>query len=304
MGVPRRAVRQIALGLAPLLLIAVVTIVVLALRLGSASAPLSSATGSADAEVVSTGLGPDARQIGVQYTDAGGQLQSARLTLDAAVDIPLGEQIRVSYDPDRPGVVYARGDAVTSSVSDLVNGLLVVGLVLVVAVVVTLVRLVGRRRIARREPRQLRVHREKYRRGIADRSWLVVQSGDAASWVPVYWDPALEQVGESPVLVTVYGDPQRDSLLGFDLSGEPVWPSGRRRRVPPKGRERELEAPTGGVSLLRQSRTDVIGVFAAPLIGILWAYIDGSGVAGFAFATVVAVGLLFWLPSVFGSDPT
>lgn len=304
MGVPRRALRQILLGIIPLVVIAVVCLILLSLRFAEANEPLRTATETADAEVVSTGLGPAARQIGVEYTDDDGQLQSARLTLDDTVEIPLGAQIEVSYDPERPGVVYARGDAVTSTVSDLVNGLFVVALVLLVAVVVTILRLNGRRRLRTRDPRQLRVHREKYRRGIADRSWLVVQSGDSPLWVPVYWDAALEHIGESPTLVSVYGDPDRDKLLGFELSGAPVWPSGRRRAAAPRGQERDLEAPTGEVSLLRQARTDVIGVFVAPLIGILWAYIDGSGPAGFVFATAVSAGVLFWLPSVYGSDPT
>ncbi|CAN5805099.1 hypothetical protein BH18ACT7_BH18ACT7_21040 [soil metagenome] len=305
MGVPRRAVRQILLGLIPLVVIAVVSLILLALRLGEARAPLRTATETATAEVVSTGLGADGRQVGVEYTDVDGELQTARLTLDRAADIPLGAQLdEVAYDPERPGVVYVQGDAVTSTVADLFNGLLIVALVLLVTVVVTILRLGGRRRLAAREPRQLRAHREKYRRGIADRSWLVVQSGESRSWVPVYWDPALEEIGESPTLVTVYGDPEGDKLLGFEVAGEPIWPSGRRRSAPPKGRERDLEATTGGVSLLRQTRTDLVGVFAAPLIGILWAYIDGSGPAGFVFATAVAAGVLFWLPSAYGSDPT
>lgn len=304
MGVPRRAVRQILLGLIPLVVIAVVSLVLLTLRLGEASEPLRTATETADAEVIATALGADARQISVEYTDADGERQSARLTLDRATDIPLGARLSVVYDPDRPGMVYVQGDAVTSTVGDLVNGLLIVGLVLVVALVVTVVRLIGRRRLGAREPHQLMVHREKYRRGIADRSWLVVHSGESRPWVPVYWDPALAEIEETPRLVSVYGDPERDKLLGFEVSGAPIWPSGRRRAAAPKGRERELEAPTDGGSLLRQTRTDLVGVFAAPLIGILWAYIDGSGPAGFVFATAVAAGVLFWLPSAYGSDPT
>lgn len=304
MGVPRRAVRQILLGFLPLLVICVGCLILLSLRLDEANDPLRSATERAEAEVTGTGLGADARQISVQYTDLEGRQQNARLTLDEVVDIPLGETFDVFYDPDRPGAVYANGDAVTGSVSDIVNGLLFVGLLLVVAISVTVVRLVNRRRLARREPQPVTVHREKYRRGLADRSWLVVHGADGETWVPVYWDEAVEQVPETPVAATAYGDPDRDSLIGFELYGEPVWPSGRRRRQAPKGRLRDLPDHTGGVSLARQSRTDVIGVFAAPLIGILWSYSDGSGPAGFVFATVAAIGLLFWLPSVYGSDPT
>jgi hypothetical protein len=36
---------------------------------------------------------------------------------------------------------------------------------------------------------------------------------------------------------------------------------------------------------------------------VLWAYLDGSGPAGFAGATVLAAGVLFWLTQLLGSDP-
>jgi hypothetical protein len=42
----------------------------------------------------------------------------------------------------------------------------------------------------------------------------------------------------------------------------------------------------------------------SPLLGLLWAYVDGSGTGGFVGATGLMAGLLFWLPAVFGSDPT
>jgi hypothetical protein len=50
-------------------------------------------------------------------------------------------------------------------------------------------------------------------------------------------------------------------------------------------------------------RSDLVVVFAAPLLGLLWAYLDGSGLAGFAGATVLAAGVLFWLTQLLGSDP-
>ena len=41
-----------------------------------------------------------------------------------------------------------------------------------------------------------------------------------------------------------------------------------------------------------------------PLFGLLWAYTDDSGVTGFLAATAVSAAVLFWLPSIYGSDPT
>jgi hypothetical protein len=45
-------------------------------------------------------------------------------------------------------------------------------------------------------------------------------------------------------------------------------------------------------------------VLPAPVLGLLWAYVDGSGAAGFGIATALVASVLFWLPGVFGSDPT
>ncbi len=53
----------------------------------------------------------------------------------------------------------------------------------------------------------------------------------------------------------------------------------------------------------RQARADAV-LLLAPLLGLLSAYIDESGPAGFVFSTVLAGGLLFWLPATYGSDPT
>jgi len=305
MGLLRlRAVKQMLLGLIPLVVVSVVLIVVMSLRLAGASAPLRAATSNATAVVTSTGLGGDGRQVAVEYADESGSTQSGRLTLDSAQEIPLGQQIVVAYDPDRPAVVYAPGDALTSAVDDLQGGVVIVALTLIGSLAVTGVRLVRRRPLATADRRQVQVHRRRYRRGLSDRTWFVVDTERGPVWVPVYWDAAVERVGEQPVTVAAYGSPLADSLIAFDVYGATVWPSGRRRLDAPKGVERDLEPPTGEVSMPRQARADAVLLLLAPLLGLLWAYIDESGAAGFAFATAMAVGLLFWLPAIYGSDPT
>jgi len=50
-------------------------------------------------------------------------------------------------------------------------------------------------------------------------------------------------------------------------------------------------------------RADAVVAVAAPLLGLLWAYVDGSGVAGFAAATALSAAGLFWLFQLLGSDP-
>ncbi|MBA2554458.1 MAG: hypothetical protein H0V10_12385 [Geodermatophilaceae bacterium] len=305
MGLLRlRAVRQMLLGLIPLVVIAVALLVLLVLRLVEANAPLRAATSTAQAVVVSTGLGDDGLQIAVEYTDESGTTQTGRLTLDGARDVPLDEQIEVAYDPERPAVVYVRGDALSNTVTDLFNGILVVALILIAAVTVTVVRLIRRRRLTATAGRQVQVRRTRYRRGLTDRTWFVIDTPSGPAWVPVYWDPAVERVDAEPVTVTAHGSPETDALISFDVYGVSVWPSGRRRPAAPRGTERDLTAPKGEISMARQARADAVVVFLAPLLGILWGYIDGSGPAGFVFATVMAVGVLFWLPSMYGSDPT
>lgn len=292
------------LGLTPLVLIGVTVVVVLSLRLAQASAPLRAATSQAEAVVTATGLGEDGRQIAVEYADESGATQTGRLTLDSPQDVPLEQRIAIVYNPERPTVVYAPGDAQTSAVEDLVNGILVAAMILIGACAVTLVRLLRRRRLTTLDRREVRVRRAKYRRGLSDRTWFVVDTERGPVWVPVYWDPAVEQVRDSPVTVAAYGSPQADSLVSFDVYGVTVWPSGRRRLEVPKGAERELGPPAGDVSMPRQSRADAVVVVLAPLLGLLWAYIDGSGSAGFVYATAMSAGLLFWLPAMYGSDPT
>ena len=292
------------LGLIPLLVMGAVLIVVLSLRLAAANAPLTEATGTATAVVTSTGLGEDGLQVAVEYTDESGAQQSGRLTLDGVQAIPLGQEIAVAYDPERPAVVYAPGDAVTSAVDDLSGGLLVAAVVLIATLAVTVVRLVRRRRLAATTRQQVQVHRERRRRGLSDRTWLVVEADRDPVWVPVYWDPALERIGEQPVTVSASGPPASDTLVAFEVYGATVWPSGRRRLDAPKAVERELGPPTGDVSMLRQGRADAALLLLAPVLGLLWAYVDESGSAGFVFASVLAAGLLFWLPAMYGSDPT
>jgi hypothetical protein len=90
------------------------------------------------------------------------------------------------------------------------------------------------------------------------------------------------------------------------VDGAEVWPSGRLRARPPRGERHVVvpeDAPDRPPSWARQVRSDLVVVFAAPLLGLLWAYLDGSGPAGFGSATVLAAGVLFWLTQLLGSDP-
>lgn len=299
----RRPLRQVLLGLTPLAVIGVLLLVVLVLRLGPARDVIASATASSTGVVTATGL-DDGRGLDITFSDAAGEEQTGRLTLDSFLDIPLGARVPIVYDPGDPSVVHADGDSATATVNDLVNGLFVIVLVLVVAISVTSVRVIRRRRLERAPTVTVSVRRERYRRGLTDRTWLVAETGRGPAWFPVYWDHAVESIGEDPTSVLAHGSPTANSLVAFEVGTTLLWPSGRRRDNAPKGTQRELPAQAARVTLLRQIRADSVVVFLAPLLGLLWAYLDGSGPAGFVFATLLAAGVLFWLPSVQGSDPT
>jgi hypothetical protein len=106
------------------------------------------------------------------------------------------------------------------------------------------------------------------------------------------------------------------------VHGTPVWPAGRRRPAKPrrkgewveggvrwtktaeKQREREGGPELEQVPLARHLAGDVALVLPAPVLGLVWAYLEGSGLAGFAIGTALVASVLFWLPGVFGSDPT
>jgi hypothetical protein len=42
---------------------------------------------------------------------------------------------------------------------------------------------------------------------------------------------------------------------------------------------------------------------AAPFLALMWAYINGAGVIGLVLAFVALAAVVFWIPSVYGSDP-
>ncbi len=304
-GSTPRAKRQLLLGILPVAVIAVALLASLVSALPDARAPLTAATQTATAEVVANGVAPDDRGVQVSFTDADGEERTGVVVLARPEDIPEGAQIGVQYDPDDPASVYAEGDAAHLTVRNLLFGLFWVGLVLIVCAMMTVFRLVSRPRLLRRGTTSATARRVRVRRGLSDRSWLVLDHGDGVSWVPVYWEEAVAALHrDTPI--TVHGNPDRDRLVLPVIDGTPIWPSGGRRDSAPKGEVTQPapQNPPRGRSLLRQVRGDAAGLLFAPLLGLLWAYTDDSGVAGFLAATALSAGVLFWLPSIFGSDPT
>lgn len=302
----RRTVRHLLVGLLPLLVTGATVLVVLAVRFADTAAPVRAATGRAEATVLRSGTGPGGRDVELRWIDGGGSARVSTVRAGRAGQVPVGRAVELRYRPADPaGRVFVAGDETSVRLRDLAFGMGLTVLVVLGAVVTTAVH-AGRRLAAERRPgTTLPVEHARSRRGIARRSWLVVTEQGKQWWVPVHWDPLLPGLAPGTP-VTVHGRPSRDRVVVVDVAGTKVWQSGRRRATAPAGlatdpAEPATEVPVG---LVRHVRTDAALLFGAPVAGLLWAYLDGSGAASWAAATALAAGVLLWLPTVAGSDPT
>jgi hypothetical protein len=142
------------------------------------------------------------------------------------------------------------------------------------------------------------------RQGLAVRSWLELVTARGVRWLPVYWAPELARLAPDAV-IEVRGDPTRAGLVLPVVDGAELWPSGRLRARPPRGDRRvaDPDPESAGTGWGKQLRGDLVPVVIAPVLGLLWAYLDDAGPGGFAVATGLAAGVLFWLAQLLGSDP-
>lgn len=120
---------------------------------------------------------------------------------------------------------------------------------------------------------------------------------------------------------THHGDADGEFVSPATLSGSTtgsatdlvrLYPSGRVRRSEPRGRRTDNPARPDAAAFdraaatgwIRQLRADAAMTVPAPLIGALWAYLDGSGFPGWLGATTVTAAVALWLAAHRGSDPT
>lgn len=304
----RRARAQLCLGLAPLVAVGMAVLVVLGLRLAEARAPLAEAKGTALAHVVEAGQPPDGRGVLVAFTDNAGRSRSGRLVLAEPVAVAPGADVAVRYDPAAAAngfpTVHADGDAASRTVQDLAAGMTVVAGALVLATGLTGVVVLTRRRLQRRAAVTATATRLVVRRGLLVRSWLELQTAEGLRWVPVFWAPELAGLLPDD-RIELRGDPATDRLVLPVVSGAEIWPSGRVRDRAPRGEQRapRAEPAMPSIGMARQLRVDVVVTAAAPLLGLLWAYVDGSGAGGFAAGTALTAVVLFWTLQLLGSDP-
>ncbi|KQS60324.1 hypothetical protein ASG36_05055 [Geodermatophilus sp. Leaf369] len=303
-----RARAQLLLGLVPVLVVGVVLLVVLAVRLPAVQAPLAAAGSTAQATVVQDGLDPAGRGVEVEFTDAQGTDRTGLLVLRSAQDVAADTPVTVQYDPADLGSgtnrVYTDGDAAHGAVGDVVFGLVLVVLVLLVVAVLTGWRLLTRARLARRPTTAVTATHLLVGRGLLVRSWLELVTPTGVRWLPVHWAPELDRLTPDSAAL-VHGDPSSSLVLPV-VGGQQVWPSGKLRRSAPRGdtRQAPVDPDAGPLGMGRQVRGDVVVAVLAPVLGLLWAYVDGSGAAGFAVATALGAAVLFWLPQLLGSDPS
>jgi hypothetical protein len=303
----RRAVRQLRLGLVPVLVVGLVLLVALVVRLGSVREPLAAASATAPATVTATGAAPEGRGLAVDFTDAAGAARTGLVELPRSLPVPVGARLTVAYDPAAPAgaLVHTDGDAAHAAAGDVLFGLVLVALVLVVVTALTLARLLRRPRLRARPTTTAPATHVVASQGLLVRSWLELSTSAGRRWLPVHWTPELDRLAPD-TRVTLHGDPDRDRLVLPVLAGAEVWPSGRLRSREPRGQLRQAPVVPDAAELgmARQARADGVLPFLAPGLGLLWAYVDGSGLPGFLAATVLSAAVLFWLQQLLGSDPS
>jgi hypothetical protein len=312
----RRAVRHLVIGLAPLLGLGAALFVVLSVRFASVAAPVREATAGATATVTRSGL-DNGNEVELRWTDAAGRQHLSLVRVPESGRIRPGETVPLQYVPSDPARVYVGGDVTYLRLRNLAYDIFLLALVLVIAIAVSAVHVLRRLAAERRPGHTVPATYARSRRGLIHRGWLLLTDADREWWVPVHWEPVLaSMLARTPC--TVHGRPLTDRVVTVEVHGTPVWQSGRKRPVSPRGevittatpwskaaqRRTEEALASPPASLGRHLGADAVLLAAAPLLGLLWAYLDGSGPAGFAGSTLLFAGVLFWLPSIFGSEPT
>ena len=307
----RRPVRHVIFGLVPLLVTGPVVIILLAVRLADESGPVRAATASATGAVQRSGFETTVSELEIAWTDDAGTRHTSTVHTARPNNVPVGSQVAVRYKPGDPGQIFVTGDDVTSRLTDLGFGILLAALLAAGVVAAGAVHIARRLAAERRPATSLPVSYARSRFGLNRRSWLLVEEAGQTWWVSVHWDPVLETLGP--------GEPQRCTAgrpgTGWSPSTSTAPGSGRpagagspppRGEIDRQGVEPGEHRPGRGHRRAadEQFRADTGLVIAAPILGILWAYVDDGGKASFLLATVLSGAALFWVPTVRGSDPT
>ncbi|MFJ5984736.1 hypothetical protein [Lentzea sp. NPDC092896] len=213
----------------------------------------------------------------------------------------VGKQTQVAFDPADPSRAVIPGSDLFLETDRALGGVTFSVAVALLVVLAGAVRVLLAVRTARSAPETVSVRRIRLQSGLMVRSWLEID-GPVERWLPVYYDPVLVTL-PSPSSVELRGG----RVAAID--GVTVYPSGRPVTKHPRGRrldnpaqpDPETRAPRG---LSAQLRADAVFMVPAPVVGLFWAYLDGSGFTGWITATVIAGVLGLWWGAFRGSDPS
>ena len=223
---------------------------------------------------------------------------------------PVGTGTEVAYDPSRDSPVLIPGSRQLAEIDRAASGAAFSALLAVGVLAVGGWQVGSRSRLRERPGRTVALRRVRFQSGLLGRSWLETDSLPHR-WIPVHFHPALVTL-PAPAMVCLHGDPLTDRLVGADVAGVWIAPSGPVRAIEPRGRR--TDSPTvpdddahrraAGAGWRRQLRCDAVMVVPAPFVGLFWVFLDGGGVGTWAGATVLVAALGLWWAAVRGSDPS
>lgn len=290
------ALRYAAVTSALVLALCTVLGTVAGTTLAAAQASAAAATGRAFGTVTAAGVG----SVTVSWTPDGGAARVDDVALAGPVP-PVGTRTEIAYDPAAPGSPLVPGAALLAGADRALGALVLVGTVAALLVSVDAWQLGTRRRAARRPARAVPVRRVRVRAGMTSRSWLETDTAPRR-WIPVHFDPVLVTL-PSPATVRLHGDPRRTRLVAAEIGGRILHAAGPVRAVEPRGERtdnatgpdaaaHERAATLGGLS--RRLRADLPLLVPAPLVGLLWTYVDRGGFCTWLAATLLAGALGLW----------
>lgn len=289
-----------ALALAVCLVIAGLS----AWTLGTVGTRVSAATARSTGEVV----GARDRTAVVRWPAPGGRRTDIVELATRAP--PAGTRTEVAYDPRHPAGALIPGSAELAAVDRAASGVAFSALVAVLVAAILGWHLVSRRRLGGREARVLPVRRVRVQSGLLTRSWLELETG-SPRWIPLHFDPVLLTL-PAPAPVRVHGDPHAHRLVAVEVGGSLLYPSGPVRNTEPPGRridsparpDEDAAPRAAGCGWRRQLRADAALLTPAPVVGLLWAFLDDGGLLTWAGATALAAALGLCWAALRGSDPS
>ncbi len=224
---------------------------------------------------------------------------------------PVGARTEVAYDPRDPATVYIPGSAELAALDRATSGVAFSGLIAVTVLITVGWQVISRRRLRSRPGHPRHVRRVRVQSGLMTRTWLELDSpppGSASQSFPVHFDPILATL-PAPTSVQLHGDPQRRGLVAAEVDGVWLDPSGPIRAAEPRGRRIDSPARPDPDALVdtswrRQLRADAALLTPAPVVGLLWVYLDGGGVLTWTCATTLTAAVALWWAALRGSDPT